>query len=221
MGFIVAIDGPAGAGKSTVARGVATGLGLVHLNTGSLYRAVTLSVIESGSAPESWGDLTRSLSLEFRADRVYLDGRDVTERIREADVTARVSEVAAHPDVRQSLLGLQRRMGEAAVPGAVLEGRDIGTVVFPHADLKVFLTATAEERARRRHAELTREPTSSTLDLVLDELKARDRYDSERAVAPLRAADDAIEIDSTGRTVDAVVDSVIRLARARGGPTPP
>lgn len=215
MSFIVAIDGPAGAGKSTIATGVAHRLGFTHVDTGALYRAVTLVAMEQHSSDEDLGDLTRGLDVRFDEGRVFIADRDVTRRIRDPDVTAHVSHVSAQPSVRDGLLELQRRLGRSDPHGAVLEGRDIGSVVFPDAELKVFLTASPEERARRRHAELTFSGEVSSFDEVLDDLERRDRYDSTRSVAPLAQAPDAVEVDTTYLSIDQVISRIVDLALAR------
>lgn len=213
MGTIVAIDGPAGAGKSTVARAVAERLGFTRVDTGALYRCVTLLALEQGL--EGSGTLARAahdLELEFRGTEVKLGGRDVTSLIRSAEVTGAVSAVSAEPEVRAALLETQRRLARDHPRGAVLEGRDIGTVVFPEADVKVFLTASDEERARRRHAELASRGSGETVDLVLESIRRRDAQDAGRAVAPLLAAEDAVVVDSTGLTLEEVVDRIVAIA---------
>ena len=206
---IVAIDGPVGSGKSTVARAVADRLGLDCLNTGAMYRAVALAVIQRrGGGGELGTDLgapdvadvvaaAKDLDIEL-GERVVVDGDDVTDAIRSPEVGRMVSAVAALPEVRTQLVALQRDWVESH-GGAVVEGRDIGSVVFPDAELKVFLTATPEERARRRN------------DEDADDVRRRDRLDSSRAVSPLLVADGAVVIDSTGRTVDEVVDEIVGL----------
>lgn len=215
MSFIVAIDGPAGAGKSTIATGVAHRMGFTHVDTGALYRAVTLAAMERQLKDEDLGELTRDLAVRFEGERVFWGNRDITRRIRDSDVTAHVSRVSAKAEVREGLLELQRRLGRADPHGAVLEGRDIGTVVFPDAELKVFLTASAEERARRRHAELTFSGDTASYDEVLEDLERRDRYDSSRPVAPLTRAPDAVELDSTHASIDQVIQQIVDLAVAR------
>jgi cytidylate kinase len=215
VSFIVAIDGPAGAGKSTIATGVANRMGFTHVDTGALYRAVTLAAMERHAADDALGELTRDLDVHFDGDQVLLGERDVTRRIRDTDVTAHVSQVSAQPAVREALLELQRRLGRADPHGAVLEGRDIGTVVFPDAELKVFLTASAEERARRRHAELTFSGDTASFDEVLEDLERRDRYDSTRPVAPLVQAPDAQEVDTTYLSIDQVIQRIVDLVMAR------
>lgn len=216
MGVIVAIDGPAGAGKSSVAGAVADRLGFVRVDTGALYRAVTLLALERGlssadaSALEA---LTSALDLRFDGGRVLLEGRDVTDAIRSREVTAAVSAISAVPQVRRALLGLQRRLGRAHPSGAILEGRDIGTVVFPDAEVKVFLTASDEERARRRHAELVAAGRPDSYEDVLDGIRGRDAHDAGRRTAPLKPAESAVRIDTTEHDFEQVVQRVLDVVR--------
>ena len=215
--MLVAIDGPAGAGKSTVARAVARELGFTYLDSGAMYRCVALLSLQAPDAPPA--ELARAARIELasasRSDgagalRTLLDGRDVSERIRAADVSERASRVAADPGVREALVAKQRALIEAG--DWVAEGRDIGTVVAPAAELKVFLTASPEERARRRAAELGADPAQ-----VLAEQSLRDRRDSTRSHSPLKAAPGAIVLDSSGISVEQVVARIAALAReARG-----
>jgi cytidylate kinase len=215
--FILAIDGPAGAGKSTVARRVAERLGWFLVDTGAIYRAVALlakqrSLEEEAAIVEA---LAR-FDLRFEGGRVLSSGTDVTTAIREPDISLRASHVSAMPGVRRGLLDLQRRIALEHGRGAVLEGRDIGTVVFPDADLKIFLTASIEERARRRTEELAARGHSQAYADVLSEMRTRDEKDSKRAVAPLVAAADAIQIDTTGRDLESIVVEIESKVRARG-----
>jgi cytidylate kinase len=222
---IVAIDGPAGAGKSTVARRLADALGFVLVDTGAIYRTVALAAKRHGIG---WDDrakieaLARSLvdrnavTLEQDAEagmRVRLDGEDVTNDIRAADMGLGASTVSAHPDVRSALLDLQRQAGRDG--GVVLEGRDIGTVVFPNADVKFFLTARPEVRARRRYAELAARGAPVTLEETLADVLKRDEQDMNRPVAPLRQAEDATPIDDSDITVDETVATMVARVRAR------
>jgi CMP/dCMP kinase len=224
--MIVAIDGPAGSGKSTVAREVARRLGFTYLDSGAMYRAVTLRALEEGvdlHDGAALGALARDLDIELRRRdgdnvQVIVDGRDVSEAIREPRVTGASSTVAAHPEVREALLAKQRAL--MAAGDYVVEGRDIGTVVAPDAPVKVFLTADPEERARRRSAELERRGLSIDRDEVRAAIEQRDNLDSTRSAAPLRRADDAELIDTTGLDAGEVADRIVGLvtrARAAAG----
>jgi cytidylate kinase len=220
----VAIDGPAGAGKSTVARRVADELGFVLVDTGALYRAVALAAkranvpFDDARAVGALAhDLVRVHAITFERDplrgvRVMLGGDDVSEAIRTPDIGMGASTVSAHPEVRAALLDLQRQAGLEG--GVVLEGRDIGTVVFPDAELKFFLTALAEVRGQRRYDELRGRGEVVTYEATLADVKRRDEQDTSRAAAPLRCADDAIEIDSSSLTIDEAVKIVVDRARA-------
>jgi len=201
--MVVAIDGPAGAGKSTVARKLAEALGFSYLDSGAMYRALALSLLErGGSAAE------RAREVEIRlGERVTLDGRDVTEAIREPRVSEAASRIATDKGVRAAMVEKQRAlMGEG---GWVAEGRDIGTVVKPDAQLKIYLTASPEQRAQRRAADLG----AADWRVVLRDQTLRDQQDAERAHSPLRPAPDAIELDSTDRPVEDVVTQIVRLVR--------
>ncbi|HEX3316608.1 MAG TPA: (d)CMP kinase [Solirubrobacteraceae bacterium] len=197
--MVVAIDGPAGAGKSTVARALARRLGSTYLDSGAMYRSVALAGPTVDPA---------SLRIAFDGDRVLLDGRDVSDAIRAPEISETASRVAAEPRVREAMVAKQRDL--LADGDWVAEGRDIGTVVAPAAGLKVFLTASPEERARRRADQL-----GADVRTVLAEQRIRDERDSTRAVSPLRAADDAVEVDTTGKDVDAVVEEIARLVAER------
>ncbi len=212
---VIAIDGPAGAGKSTVARLVARRLGFQFLDTGALYRCVGLYLLREQRMSDltGWGEAAAGLSIRFREEagvpRVLMNEEDVTEAIRAPEVSEAASVCSADPSVRSALLEQQRRIGTSAP--TVTEGRDTGTVVFPRACLKVFLSASPEERARRRLLELQQRGYSAVYADVLAEIQARDARDSGRAVAPLMRAPDAIEICTDGMTIEQVTAEVIRL----------
>lgn len=218
--MIIAIDGPAGSGKSTIARHVAKRLGMRYLDTGAMYRTVTLLALEAGLIPDRIGEAgtlaeTTSLRLEERPDdltRVFVGEREVSAEIRGRLVSQNVSAVSADAGVRAVLT--ERQRAEAAKGDVVLEGRDTGTVVVPEADLKVFLTASIEERARRRQLQFEAQNISEPLDRLIADIAARDAYDSGRALAPLRKADDAVEIDTTALTIEQVIDLVCARAIA-------
>lgn len=216
--LVIAIDGPAGSGKSTTARLVADRLGLLHIDTGAMYRAVTVKVLEKGLAPEDAAAISRlldSMNVELRrtgsALRVLLDGSDVTERIRDSDVTAAVSAVSRIGRVREAMVRQQRALGESQ--GVVLEGRDIGTVVFPNADLKIFLVAALDARATRRRRELEERGRDIPLEKLKIEIARRDHLDSSREESPLIRASDAIVLDTSDLTVEEQVEFVVMKAK--------
>jgi CMP/dCMP kinase len=213
---VVAVDGPVGSGKSTVARRVAERLGYVYLDTGAMYRAVGLLAREAGvplKDEEAVVEVARGAHLRFDADgRLFADGRDVSEAIRTLEAAQGASLVSVLPGVRTLLVEEQRRIG--AGQDIVMEGRDIGTNVFPRAEVKVFLTARPEVRAARRAAELRAKGDDVDDATVLGALLERDARDSTRTVAPLRKADDAVEVDTSEMTLDEVVDVVVAVARA-------
>ncbi|MPZ68969.1 MAG: (d)CMP kinase [Actinobacteria bacterium] len=212
--MIVAIDGPAGAGKSSVARGVAAALGFTYLDTGALYRTIALAALQQGIAPSdgpALGALAGATAIELDGVRVLMDGRDVSERIRDADVTELVSVISAHPAVRSALLLHQQHAASSG--DIVIEGRDIGTAVAPDAAVKVFLTASPEERARRRAAQLGLPMDADTLKELAEDLAARDRADETRASSPLTRAADAIEMDTTDMTQEEVIAAIVELTR--------
>ena len=216
--MIVAIDGPSGSGKSTLGRMLARALNLLYLDTGSMYRAVALATIDNQIDPndaEAVTDLANRIDIDLEGDpdslKVLLAGHDVTERIRNEDVTAMSSIVSVIPGVRRAMVARQRAMGQR---GAVLNGRDIGTVVFPDADVKFFLTAMPEERAERRFKEDQMTASSSaTLAQTLAEMIERDKRDSTRTDSPLRMADDAIVVDSTGKNIEQVFTEMMERIR--------
>ena len=217
---VIAIDGPAGAGKSTVARKLAQRLGLDYVDSGATYRAAALCVVERGIALDDERAVVEAIaraSIRFTTDgkdsRVLLDGKDVTARIRTPEVTLAAAKVSRLAAVRQKLVALQR--GLAGRRGVVMEGRDIGTVVFPDSALKIFLKAGPEERARRRLDQEREEGRDTSLEQTAYEIERRDQLDAERQISPLVPAADAYEIDSTYLTADQVVDRIMELARER------
>ena len=222
--FIVAIDGPAGAGKSTASKLLARRLGFALVDTGAIYRTVALAATRRGIALDddpALGNLLPTLNIRFEIagdeNKVFLDAEDVSAAIRTPEMSKAASAVSARPVVRDGLLELQRRLARAAPRGAVLEGRDIGTVVFPDAQAKFFLTATSRQRAERRYKELVAKGQQTTLEQVLAEQGQRDRDDSLREVAPLRAAHDAVVLDSTDLGLEQVVTRMESEIRARMG----
>ena len=223
QGPVVAIDGPAGTGKSTATRRLADALGFTHVDTGALYRAIAFLLVDQKSeiTEASASNLARTVHLEFRrikeknpANRIFANSRDVTDYIRTPEISMMASQVSAFPEVRSALLGLQRRMG--CTGRAILEGRDIGTVIFPDADVKFFLSASVDERAKRRLAELEATGADSpSFEEVKKQILARDQGDSTRAVAPLKKAVDAIEVDTSNMTLDEVVKHMEEQCRRR------
>ncbi|NLM68771.1 MAG: (d)CMP kinase [Firmicutes bacterium] len=219
----IAIDGPAGAGKSTVAKMVADKLGYLYIDTGAMYRALTYFVLQEGLDPHSEEQVYQLLQkMDLRlipstdtgvSCRVFIGEQEITEEIRKPTVSQYVSIVASHSSVRTAMVELQRRM--AALNDVVMDGRDIGTTVLPNADLKIFLSASVEERAKRRYQELLSKGVVLDFDQLIAEIKQRDLADSTRAVSPLRKAEDAVEIDTTELTVAQVVEQVLKLAVRR------
>ncbi|MBM2844938.1 MAG: Cytidylate kinase [Bacteroidetes bacterium] len=216
--LVIAIDGPAASGKSTTARLAAKRLGYLHVDTGAMYRAVTLKVLMAGLRPDDEEGINRligSTRIELRSAgeeiRVILDGHDVTDGIRTSEVTRAVSAVSRFRRVRERMVEEQRRIGNGQ--GIVLEGRDIGTVVFPNADLKVFLVAGIEARAKRRQAELRAQGVETDMAQLVREIEERDRLDSTRMESPLRKAPDAVVLDTSNLTIDEQVEFVVQKAR--------
>lgn len=211
--LLVTLDGPGGTGKSTVSRAVATQAGLPHLDTGAFYRAATLAVLDSGVDPgdeDAVESVLAPVALDQDNGRMLLNGRDVSNEIRGDAVTSAVSAVSAHPGVRALLVEMQRAWVESHGGGGVVEGRDIGSVVFPDADLKVYLDASPEVRAKRRALETGEDPAE-----VLSELERRDHVDSTRAASPLTVPDEAIVVDTSELTFDQVVAKLLKLIRSR------
>lgn len=217
----IAIDGPAAAGKSTAAKQVAEQLAYVYIDTGAMYRAITYKAMKHGIHIEdgaALGDLLHRTVIELKPSEqgqaVFLDGIDVTEAIRTDDVTSQVSAVASHRSVRVEMTKRQQKLAEKG--GVVMDGRDIGTSVLPEADVKIFLLAGVEERARRRYEENKKKGFSADLENLKQEIAARDKMDTERVESPLQKADGAIEIDTTHLSIDEVVEAILQAARAEG-----
>jgi len=214
---VLAIDGPAASGKGTVAKRVADALGFHYLDSGSLYRLVALQALRQGvdvADEATLAALARRLDCSFAGGRLWLAGADVTDAVRDETVSAAASRVAVHPGVRSALL--ERQQGFRQPPGLVAEGRDMGTVVFPDAAVKIFVTASAEERAARRGKQLAEKGIDVNIQSLLRDIRDRDERDGKRAVAPLKPADDATVLDTTGMTIEAVVAAVLARARASG-----
>lgn len=217
--IVVAIDGPAGAGKSTIAKLVAGELGYAYIDTGAMYRSVTWKWLQTGECFDEGfiGALSQSMVIEFKPEsninRVFVDGMEITNAIRSAEVTANVSKVAAIGTVREAMVAQQRRMGETG--GVLMDGRDIGTVVFPNAQLKVYLTASVEERAMRRYKELVAKGEKVDLEQLKQDIATRDKQDSERAISPLRQAEDAIYLDTSSMNIAQVVAKLKELVQER------
>ena len=223
--MIIAIDGPSGAGKSTVAKSVAKRLGFSCLDTGAMYRAVAWQAVQNGvdlEDADALGKIAEEYPIEFRTvpgdpspRSVSIGGVDVTQAIRTAEIDKAVSPVSATPSVREALVRQQQRIGAAG--NYVVDGRDIGTVVFPGAEVKVFLTASAEERAHRRvRQNADRGVGSIDYEEVLADIRRRDEYDSSRAMSPLKPAEDAVHIDSTSSYIEEVIDTICKLAEEKG-----
>lgn len=219
----IALDGPAGTGKSSVSRGLARALGLRYLNTGAMYRIVTLAVLRAGvditdakRVADIAGDVDLAVGYDPDEDRAFLAGEDVSFEIRGDEVTNAVSAVSAVPAVRTRLVQLQRELA-AGDAGVVVEGRDIGTVVLPDADVKIYLTASAEVRAQRRHAQNIAGGIADSYEAVLADVKRRDHLDSTRAVSPLRAADDAVIVDTSDMGEEQVIAHLQELVQQRAG----
>lgn len=216
----VAIDGPAGAGKSTIAKLLAAKLGILYLDTGAMYRAVGLKALNAGvdisdaaAVEKMLADTKIDVTQENGVQHVYLDGNDVSSAIRENAVSKAASDISAVPCVRYKMVELQREIASRC--DTVLDGRDIGTFVLPNAEYKIFLTASAEERAKRRYAELKAKGSKLTLEQIKDDIVKRDYNDSHRALAPLKKADDATEVDTTAMSIDDVVGRIYAIIGAK------
>lgn len=212
----IAIDGPAGAGKSTVAQRVADALGFTYIDTGAMYRALAWAVLDSGTDPQSIeAVVTQAASLEIHLEpgRVWADGREITEWIRSPEISNLTSPLAALPEVRTRMVTLQQAMARRG--GVVMEGRDIGTVVLPEAEVKIFLTASLTERVRRRRVELSARGVERETEILEREIAARDARDTGRDTAPLKAAADAVRLDSDQLSADEVVTRILDLVRER------
>lgn len=216
----IAIDGPAGAGKSSIAKLVAGELGFIYIDTGAMYRASALYAIENGikiTAESFTKEILDKINIDIRYDgdgqRIFLCGKDVTKRIREADVSIGASDIAVIPAVRLKLVDLQRTLAEGN--NVIMDGRDIGTYVLPDAELKIYLTASVEERAMRRLKELKVKGQTADFEQVKRDISYRDKNDSEREFAPLKKADDAVLVDSTDMTIDEVKERILELAKER------
>lgn len=219
MSFIVAIDGPAGSGKGTITKQVGERLELINIDTGAMFRCVTLNMLEKGIQVEEENKIKEMLAqieIDLKENgEIFLNGKDVTKRIRENDINHFISPISMIPIVRQKLLELQRKMAEGR--NVIMEGRDIGTVVFPNADVKIYLDALPEERARRRVQQNQEKGILISYEEVLKSIKDRDEKDKTRKIAPLRQAEDAIYMDSTNMTVEEVTNEIVRIVKARQG----
>jgi cytidylate kinase len=222
-GLTIAIDGPSGAGKSTVAKALAKRLGYIYIDTGAMYRSVALSVKEKSISPEDESAVSQvasslrlTLILEGEQIRVFRDRQDVTEAIRTPEISRLASHISKQKSVREALVRIQREMGKEG--GVVLEGRDIGTVVFPDAEVKFYLDAEGDERARRRYEEMVDKGVKVDLKETQEELVQRDHHDMHRIHSPLKKAKDAIYIDSTHRSVEEIVEEMVRVAKSKDFP---
>ncbi len=219
--FKIAIDGPAGAGKSTIAKAAASKLSLVYIDTGAMFRAVGLAALRAGLKPdtdiekitEMLSDIVVDISHGENGQEIFLNGENVSTEIRMPEVSVAASDVSKIPAVRQKLLVLQRSIAEKT--DVIMDGRDIGTVVLPDAELKIFLTASVDERAMRRYKELVEKGIECDFDSVKSDMEYRDKNDSQREIAPLRPADDGIIVDTTGKTLQESVDMILKLIEER------
>ncbi len=208
--LVIAVDGPAGAGKSTIAKIVADKMNISYIDTGAMYRAITYKVLQSGIDINNENEVIeigKKSDIDFKDNNIYLDGKILKEEIRTPEVSHNVSNVAQIKDVRHLMVDVQRDIGNKS--SVILDGRDIGSYVFPNADYKFFLVASSKERGERRYKELIKKGYNTTLEEVINDVIRRDEIDSNREFAPLVKANDAIEIDTTGKSIDKVVESVI------------
>ena len=220
--YAVAIDGPAGAGKSTISRVAAQKLGFLYVDTGALYRAVAYDILQNGIDPNDscavckrLDSITVGFGYENDNQQIYLNGNNITEKIRTPQVSAAASTVSAIPEVRRFLFSQQQDI--ARENNIIMDGRDIGTVVLPNAQVKIFLTASPEERAKRRYEELTQKGEKVSYEKVLQDMIARDRQDTERAIAPLRPAPDAVKLDTSGNTIEQSIAEILAIVRRKLG----
>ncbi|MCF6465127.1 (d)CMP kinase [Clostridium sp. Cult2] len=215
--LIIAVDGPAGAGKSTIAKKLAKILELEYIDTGAMYRALTLKILEAGINPEDTEKILNIMdttSICFKDNHIYLDGTRVDEEIRKNIINNNVSIISKIKEVRESMVELQRKLSESN--NVIMDGRDIGTVVLPNANYKFFITASVEERARRRYKELLEKKEKNiSYEQILSEIKSRDRIDSTREIAPLKKSSDAYEIDTTNKTVEECINDIIAIIEGR------
>ena len=215
--MIIAIDGPAGSGKSTVSKMIAEEIGFTYLDTGAMYRLFAYKLIKENidvNDTEKELDALKSLDIDMKDGRFYLDKEDVSDKLRSREVSGNASKVAGVKEVREKMVEIQREFSRSK--NVILDGRDIGTVVFPNADLKIYLGAASEVRAKRRYEELKEKDSSVNYDEILKEIEERDYHDSSRKESPLRIADDAIVIDTTDSTIDEVKENIKNLITAKG-----
>ena len=215
--MIIAIDGPAGSGKSTVSKMIAEEIGFTYLDTGAMYRLFAYKLIKENidvNDKEKELDALKSLDIDMKDGRFYLDKEDVTDKLRSREVSANASKVAGVKEVREKMVEIQREFSRSK--NVILDGRDIGTVVFPNADLKIYLSAASEVRAKRRYEELKEKDTNVSYDEILKEIEERDYHDSSRKESPLRIADDAIVVDTTDSTIVEVKQTIKNLITAKG-----
>ena len=218
MGFNIAIDGPAGAGKSTIAKLVAKEKGYIYVDTGAMYRGLAIHFLDKGIQPqetekviEACKDAEVTIAYEDAVQHVYLNGKDISSRLRNEEVGNMASVTSAIPEVRKKLLELQQNL--AKTQNVIMDGRDIGTCVLPHADVKVYLTASVETRAKRRYQELQEKGEDCNLEEIAHDIEERDRRDMTREIAPLKQAEDAVLVDSSDMTIDEVVKTIVELCR--------